>query len=338
MQIRCFDGGSIEEIVRTPRRGIRLTGWGFRSKVAQHKNVESAGVVVGAGSDQEVGMRFKSAVSLASIILAVAISFVASAGEPSLEGSFTANGKEVELTNVYVYPEKEGFYDSADPTWTLLFTTGPIAERDLDDHIWDAAYIRLGITETSEFTDEPEITVYSQDIRFAADQPGNISGGSYPELEVTAIGPEGFQGRVWHAEEQEFFDDTFQYDLTFSAPMSDPSAPIGDPLPAGGGEPGAAYAAWCEAIHSGDVERIKAVVPAEQADMLDDPSLAAQFAEDLEFMQLMTPENPVIVGGSSDGETAILEVTATMEGEAVTGEITMTKMGDRWVNTDSSWE
>jgi hypothetical protein len=306
--------------------------------VARYQTVESAGVVVGAGSDQEVSMRFKSAVSVASLILVVAISSVASAGEPSLEGTFTANGEHVELTNVYVFPQKEGFYDPADPTWTLLFVARPVEERELDDHIWDAAYIRLGITKTSEFSDEPRFEVLSQDIRFSADQPGNVSGGTYPSLELTSAGPEVFAGRVWHAEEQKIFDDTFQYDFTFSAPMSDPSAPIGDPLPAGGGEPGAAYTAWCEAIHSGDVDRIKAVVPTEQAAMLDDPSLAAQFAEDLEFMQLMTPQNPVIVGGSSDGETAILEVTATMEGEAVKGEITMTKMGDRWVNTDSSWE
>jgi hypothetical protein len=282
-------------------------------------------------------MRFVRKIAVACLVLAVTISGQAAGSESSLEGAFTANGEKVELTHVYVYAEKEGFYDKLDPTWTLLFVAGPIEEKELDDHIWDRAYIRLGITRTSEFSEEPRIEVLSQDIRFSADQPGNVSGGTYPSLELTTAGPEGFAGRVWHAEEQEIFDDTFQYDFIFSAPMVDPSAPIGDPLPAGGGEPGAAFIAWCEAIHSGDLERIKSLVSAEQAAMFDDPSFTEQFAEDLEFMQMMTPTDVEILGGSSDGDTAILEVTGTMEGESLKGEITMTKMGVGWVNTNAAW-
>jgi hypothetical protein len=283
-------------------------------------------------------MRTVRYIAIACTLIVAAIPKFAAPGEPSLEGYFTANGEKVELTHVYVFPQKEGFYDPSDPTWTLLLVAGPVEERELDDPIWDSAYIRIGITKTSEFSEEPEITVLSQDIKFSADDAGNVSGGSYPALDLTAAGPDEFAGRVWHAEEQKFFDDTFQYDFTFRAPMSDPFAPIGDPLPTGGGEPGAAFVAWCKAIHSGDPEQIKKFMPAEQAEMFDDPSFKAEFAEDLEFMQLMTPADPVVIGGSSDGETAILQVTATMEGESVNGDITMTKMGDIWVNTDSAWE
>jgi len=283
-------------------------------------------------------MRSVRNIVVACIVLFVSISNPAGAGEASLEGTFTANGEQVELSHVYVFAQKEGFYDKTDPTWTLLFVARPVEERDLDDHIWDSAYIRLGVTKTSEFSEQPRIEVFSQDIRFSADQSGNISGGSYPALELTSAGPEGFEGRVWHAEAQEFFDDTFQYDLTFSAPMSDPFAPIGDPLPAGGGEAGAAYIAWCDAIHSGDMERIKKLVPAEQAAMFDDPSNQDQIMEELEFMKLMTPTEVVVTGGSSDGETVILQVTGVLEGEPATGEITMTKWGDTWVATNSAWE
>jgi hypothetical protein len=287
---------------------------------------------------QEVMMRFVRSIAIVSMMVVVSISSLAAAGEPSLEGTFTANGDKVELTHVYVFAQKEGFYDAADPTWTLLFVARPIKERELDDHIWDSAYIRLGVTKTSEFSDEPRIEVFSQDIRFSADQAGNISGGTYPELELTSAGPEVFEGRVWHAEAQEFFDDTFQYDFTFSAPMSDPFAPIGDPLPAGGGEAGAAFLAWCQAIHSGDMERIKKLVPAEQAAMFDDPSNKDQIEEELEFMKLMTPTEVVVIGGSSDGETAILQVEGTLDGEPAKGEITMMKLGDGWVATNSAWE
>ena len=47
--------------------------------------------------------------------------------------------------------------------------------------------------------------------------------------------------------------------------------------------------------------------------------------------------NPVI-GESSDGETAILEVTGKMEAEPVKGEITLIKHGDKWVNSREAWE
>jgi len=298
----------------------------------------STGTLVGGRRKLEVTMRSLRPFVVACLVSAVTISNSATASEPSLEGSFTANGEKVELTQVYVFPQKEGFYDAADPTWTLLFVAKPVEERALDDHIWDSAYIRLGITKTSEFSEEPQIEVFSQDIRFSPDQPGNISGGTYPSLELTAFGPEGFAGRVWLAEPQEFFDDTFQYDFTFSAPISHPFAPVGDPLPAGGGEPGAAFVAWCAAIHSGDIDRIRKFMPAEQAAMLDDPSLKDQLVEDLEFMKMMTPTEPVVIGGSSDGDTAILQVTGTMDGEAVNGEITMTKTGDSWVSTGAEWE
>jgi len=262
---------------------------------------------------------------------------LASGPAASVEGSFVANGVKTELSHVYVYAEKKGFYDEADPTWKLLFVEHPVEERELDDSIWDAAYIRLGITRTAEFGDEPELQIYSQDIRFSADQAGNVSGGSYPELELSEAGPDRFVGRVNHAEVQTIFDDSFQFDLSFSAPLSDPFGPIGDPLPAGGGEPGAAYLAWCDAVLAGDIERLGKLMPAEQAAMLDDEEFQDNIKEELEFMQLMTPTDLEIISGSSDGETAILHVTGMMDGEKVQGEITLTLIDGRWINTEAAW-
>ena len=271
--------------------------------------------------------------------LLIVVSGVAIAEEPdvTVEGYFVANGEKVELPYAYAWVEKQGFYDEADPTWSLLFVDRPVAERELDDMIWDAAYIRLGITETSEFDDEPTIQVYSQDIRFSAEQAGNVSGGTYPELEITSTGPGRCSGRVHHPEAQEFFDDTFQYDFTFDIPLSDPFAPIGDPLPAGGGEPGAAFVAFCDAVHAGDLARLKTLMPAERVAMIESGD-EEEVREGLEFMKMMTPTEIEVLGGSSDGETAILNVTGTMDGQAVKGEITMSFTGGRWVTTNAAWE
>ena len=90
----------------------------------------------------------------------------------------------------------------------------------------------------------------------------------------------------------------------FSASLSDPNAPLGEPLPEGGGEPGLAYLKWVEIIHAGDVEALKTIVPAEIAEQIE-ASSAEEAKDQMDFMQATTPKDVKIVRGSSDGETAI---------------------------------
>jgi hypothetical protein len=255
--------------------------------------------------------------------------------DATVEGTLIANGQEVLLPHVYIWKEKEGFYDSNDPTWTILFVERPLEARELGKHISDTAWVQIGVTETAAFSEQPELQVYSQSIKLSADSSGNISGGNYPAIELAGVDADLVSGRVWHGEVQEFFDDRVQYDFTFRAPMSDPNAPIGDVLPADGGEPGQAYLTWVGAIHAADIEKLKSIAPKEMADQLNAVS-AEQAREEIEFMQLMTPTDVKIIGGSSDGETALLQIEGLMEGEKVTGEVTLTRMGDFWIPTDFS--
>lgn len=264
------------------------------------------------------------------------MTFPLAAAEPAeVSGVLTANGVPVELPYVYVWAEKEGFYDPADPSWRILFVEREIAQRELGGSIWDAAWVEIRVTETSEFGDQPELHVYSQSVKLSADSGGNLSGGTYPQIALQGLGTERISGRVYHTETQEFFDETYSYDLTFSAALSDPDAPIGDLLPAGGGDPGRAYLKWVEAIHSGALDALRSIVPPEMAEQLD--SLSAEEAqEQIAFMQLMTPTGVEVLGGSTDGEVALLEIEGMIEGEKVTGEITMTRMGEFWMPTASS--
>lgn len=158
------------------------------------------------------------AVTLAVVLWSSGV--VAGDEKASASGSLTANGRTIELPYVYVYAAEKGFYDANDPTWKLLFVEHPIDEKALDEPVRDAAYIALGITSSSEFSDEPELQVYSQDIRFSADAAGGISGGNYPSLDLQSTGPDAFAGRVYHAREQKVFEHRFQYDFTFRAPLS----------------------------------------------------------------------------------------------------------------------
>lgn len=280
-----------------------------------------------------------AACSVAVAVLAVA---GARAEEPDVTGRLIANGEEVELPYVYVY-EVDGHYDESDPSWEIVFAAEEIAERDLDEFFLDFPYVKVKLTRPSDpeiVESVGELEVFSQNIKLSK-LDSNLSGGQYPKLELTEAGPEQFAGRIYIEEPYEFFDDTFQYDFTFSAGLSNPNAPIGDPLPAGGGAPGKAYAEWVETIHSGDLERIGKLLPAEMKAMLEQEiagKSAEEIAETLELLTLFTPPEVEVVGGSTDGAMAILEVTGSQQGEETTGEITMTLVDGRWVVAGEKWQ
>jgi len=259
------------------------------------------------------------------------------ADEASVEGSFIVNGNSVALPYVYVWREKKGFYEDDDPAWTILFVGRKLKATEIGDPVWDAAWIEIGVTESSEFSDGgPKLQVYSQSLRLAADSGGNMSGGNYPNIQLDGLETGGaVSGHVWHDEMQEFFDDRYRYDLTFNTAMSDPDAPIGEVLPAGGGEPGLAYLKWVETLQTGDIDQLLAIVPEELAAQLT--SVPREEAEEqIDFMRSMTPSDVRILSGSSDGETAILKIEGELDGETVKAEITLTRMGEQWVPTKSS--
>jgi hypothetical protein len=51
----------------------------------------------------------------------------------------------------------------------------------------------------------------------------------------------------------------------------------------------------------------------------------------------MTPTAVTIVGGSSDGETALLEVEGEMQGAPGRGRITLVRMQGLWVAREADW-
>ena len=271
----------------------------------------------------------RTACSIAAALVITFSSAVLAAQNPGrIDGTMTVDGQSIPLTHAVIYAEDEGFYQPDDPTWTLVLTESEISARDADDMFIDPS-LRIGITWTAEFGDEPKLEVLSQTLRVG---DLSASGGTYPSLEITSRDDGAWVGRVAHTEEQEFFDHTYQYDLRFHAPMVDPNALVGDPLPDGGGEPGEAYLRWTEAIHSGDLDALRKLVPADMAAMLDEPDAA----ESLEMMAMMTPQNVRILEGVLNGDEAMLLIEGTIEDEPVTGEITLMRQGDFWLPTGSS--
>ncbi len=322
----------------------------FRSILVARENEELAGQITShSGILEDALMRhnpphtYRTLCSHPFAVLTVCLSLLltipstAMSEEMPAKGTLIANGETVELPYVYVWRKKEGFYQPSDPTWGIIFTQRTLQPREIDGHASHSAWVYIGITQTKEFSKQGKLEVYSQSIKFSAESPGNVSGGNYPEIEITGLDSDLVSGRIWHAKPQKVFDNTFRFDLTFSTPLSDPDAPtiIGSPLPTGGGAPGQAYLTWTKTIHTGDIELLKSIMPSEQAAQFDGIT-PEEARKEVTFMQEMTPTNNVIVGGSSDGETAILQTEGTIDGNKVSIEVTMTKMGDFWILTNVS--
>jgi hypothetical protein len=53
-------------------------------------------------------------------------------------------------------------------------------------------------------------------------------------------------------------------------------------------------------------------------------------------MQSLTPTDVVIVGGSSDGTTALLQIEGKIEGDTISAEVTMSKVEGFWIPTKFS--
>ena len=108
-----------------------------------------------------------------------------------------------------------------------MITAKPAAPRDVGGFSIDPS-LRLRLTLTSEFSDEPSLEILPRSLLVGG---FSMSGGERPLLELEQQGPEVFAGRIHLAEPRTFFDDNYHYDVSFHALLADPNAPIGEALP-----------------------------------------------------------------------------------------------------------
>lgn len=120
-----------------------------------------------------------------------------------------------------------------------------------------------------------------------------------------------------------------------TALAEDQKPAAGTALPADGGEPGKAYAAYCKAMTSGDMKALKTLVSAERAKQMDDPDFAKMF----EMIQAMMAKNIKVTGGTMSANEATLnaEGTDSMGGGKATGTISMVLEDKHWKVAKDSW-
>jgi len=151
-----------------------------------------------------------------------------------------------------------------------------------------------------------------------------------PALTFTRRTPERVAGRF----RLKNGDDTA--DVTFDLKVESALTPPGTPLPAGGGDPGRAVLAHFAAIEKNDFKALKATAQPEQRAMMEAAEKAGEAKEMFEMMRAMSPRKVKLVGGTVDGDDAIVDFEAVEDGKPIKGYAEVVRVNGTWYMTGSS--
>ncbi len=157
------------------------------------------------------------------------------------------------------------------------------------------------------FTLAPGATVDRIDGGWTSTAPEDgFSFGGQGKVAIKVNTAERVTGRYFLDKPSDFFDKTFQFDFTWDAPVL-AGAMSGTPVPAGGGDIGAAYQKYVAAMGKGDLALIRTTVTAAKA--ADVPALRGAEAKKLvELMQIFELKTATVSGGLQRGDQAALSV------------------------------
>ncbi len=113
-------------------------------------------------------------------------------------------------------------------------------------------------------------------------------------------------------------------------PVAVPVAP-GQPLPAGGGEPGKAYMALHRAAQAGNADAIIPLLDHDRAAEMRASRSKPEFPQMLAMIRMMEPAEVHIVSGRVNGDQASLQLAGKdSDGSAMTGEVKLVREGGQW--------
>lgn len=171
----------------------------------------------------------------------------------------------------------------------------------------------------------------------AGDFSVQISGSTPLESTMSELSLEKVKGRLFNEREGSFSGVSW----SFSAEVDDsvrqvyvPSSQrAGTEIAKGGGELGAIYLAYGNAIRDGDIDALIGFLTGDRREMAE----SEEFETMLPDIQEMLPQNVEIEGGKLFGDDAELYVNAQMEGSQVSGTVVMKKESGKWKVANEKW-
>src|SRR5262245_43368880 len=212
------------------------------------------------------------------VFVALAVTIAATAGDaPKVTGSITANGKTTTLKYAYAMPKEDPFDKKKKATFLLVTDQEVPAAALADEFEFMRWYDKAKLHGFAVLINDEKRAV-SGNVYDPAMKHNGFSGVGLQQIELSALTPQRIAGKISIPKPDEFFGDTYQYNATFDVPVVAVKAPAeeppkGTPLPAGGGDPGKAYAAYSKALAAGDMAGVRKGVGAERAKGMESKEL-----------------------------------------------------------------
>ncbi len=270
-------------------------------------------------------------------VLGILVSLIAAtAMAGAAKGTFTANGKTVNLKYAYATTKPNPF----DKKKTDVFVV--VTDKDIPpDAVFDEFKLMdLADHGTTGFTVQIDSdksvdsgTLFSP----AFKKMTQFSSVGKQKVALTAMTKDRIAGTV-SMPADDFFENKYAFTATFDIPVQSKTVaksapPKGTPLPADGGEPAKAWQAYRKALASGNVAEIRKTVAQDLQKDTQDPD----FPKMLKVIQAMQPKKVKVKSGTVDGDTATLMVDSLDE-EKQSGTITMRREGGQWKLVKEDWK
>lgn len=119
-------------------------------------------------------------------------------------------------------------------------------------------------------------------------------------------------------------------DVTFDVKVESALPRPGVALPTGGGEPGAAVLAHFAAIEKNDFKALKATAQPDQLAMMEAAEKSGEAKEMFTMMREMSPRKVRVLGGTVDGDSALVDIEGVLDGKTVKAMAECVRVGGRW--------
>ncbi len=125
-------------------------------------------------------------------------------------------------------------------------------------------------------------------------------------------------------------------DVTFDVPVEGEVARAGTALPPDGGEPGRAVLAHFGAIEKNDFKALKATASPERQAMMTEAEKSGEAKEMFKMLRDFSPRKVRVVGGTVDGDSALVDYEGVEDGKPVQGTAEVMRVGGKWYFEGSS--